>query len=146
MKKCLGCGMEISARTRCDECRLKRKSELQKQKQDLARAEGRCITCLKTRAAKDKSRCTRCLKKNCKHSKPRTRATYHARKEVGLCVHCGGPKEGKFVKCKQCRINFNTLYPRGYKEAVKDIPFSRSDAHLPTEQQYDFELRMLSDE
>lgn len=138
--------MEISAHTRCAECRLKRKNALQKQKQDLARAEGRCITCLKRNAAKDKSRCTRCLRKNCKHNKPRTRTVYRERKEAGLCVQCGGPNEGKFVKCKQCRINFNILYPRGYKEAVQEIPFSRSDAHLPTEQQYDFQLRMLSEE
>lgn len=34
----------------------------------------------------------------------RYKARYAKRKEAGLCVSCGGGKEGKFVQCLDCRL------------------------------------------
>lgn len=39
----------------------------------------------------------------------RHRRNYHKRKELGLCPHCGKPRDGETLSCSKCK-NYNNTY------------------------------------
>lgn len=64
------------------------------------REDGRCIVCGKVRDGKRGLRCD-----GCADLAVALATTHKARRaERGLCIDCGGRKEGKTLRCDSCRL------------------------------------------